>query len=203
MFKQVLEDVIILPTMDDHWQLFRFSKIQSEIEKLNLFIGYLLVTDHDHIQPRYNPLFQLYGFKTGDRNRLKKVLFWAGKSQFSDGGIDPHPRRPYMGASIVYPHTIKSFENSFWIFLPDSIITVDVKHRQPAKAFFSHCRWTSNLEAPKSRERPSSHTQEPIAWIGNVRSSYKTHMNIWVQVSVSIRNYYFLPFNDQIILHLN
>ena len=33
---------------------------------------------------------------------------------------------------------IPSFENSFWINLPDSIITVDVKHRQPIQAIFSH-----------------------------------------------------------------
>ena len=26
---------------------------------------------------------------------------------------------------------IPSFENRFWIYLPDSIITVNVKHRQP------------------------------------------------------------------------
>jgi hypothetical protein len=29
---------------------------------------------------------------------------------------------------------IPSFENSFWIYLPDSIITLDVKHLQPTQA---------------------------------------------------------------------
>jgi len=33
---------------------------------------------------------------------------------------------------------IPSFENSFWIYLlRDSIITVDVEHRQPTQAIFS------------------------------------------------------------------
>ena len=30
------------------------------------------------------------------------------------------------------------FQNSFWIYLPDSIITVDVNHRQPEQAIISH-----------------------------------------------------------------
>jgi hypothetical protein len=32
---------------------------------------------------------------------------------------------------------IPSFENSFWIYQPDSIITVHVEHRQPTQAIFS------------------------------------------------------------------
>ena len=110
MFKQVLEDVIILPTMDDHWQLFRFSKIQSEIEKLNLFIGYLLVTDHDHIQPRYNPLFQLYGFKTGEivygDRRLRRPCKGVG-----GGGQCPRPK------IVTYRPKITLFLIDFYILL--------------------------------------------------------------------------------------
>ena len=34
---------------------------------------------------------------------------------------------------------IPSFENSFWINLPDSIVVVDVKHEQPTQAIISHC----------------------------------------------------------------
>ena len=33
---------------------------------------------------------------------------------------------------------IPSCEKSFWIYLPDSIMTVDVKHRQPTQAIFIH-----------------------------------------------------------------
>ena len=29
---------------------------------------------------------------------------------------------------------IPSFENNFWIYLPDSIITMDVKHLKPTQA---------------------------------------------------------------------
>jgi hypothetical protein len=43
---------------------------------------------------------------------------------------------------------IPSFENSFWVYLPDSIITVDVKHLQPTQAIFSHFCSTPSLEAP-------------------------------------------------------
>ena len=57
---------------------------------------------------------------------------------------------------------IPSFENSFWVYLPDSIITVDVKHRQPTQANFSHCCSTPSLEAPKSREKPLTCTR--IDW---------------------------------------
>ena len=58
--------------------------------------------------------------------------------------------------NIDFPIVIRipSFENSFWIYLPDSIITVDVKHRQPAQAIFTQCCSTPSLEVPKSRERP-------------------------------------------------
>jgi hypothetical protein len=45
---------------------------------------------------------------------------------------------------------IPSFENSFWIYLPDGIITVDVKHRQPTQAIFSQYYSTPGIEAPKS-----------------------------------------------------
>jgi hypothetical protein len=41
---------------------------------------------------------------------------------------------------------IPSFENSFWIYLQDSIITVDVKHRQPTQAFFSHYNREKNSD---------------------------------------------------------
>jgi hypothetical protein len=34
---------------------------------------------------------------------------------------------------------IPSFENSFWINLPDSVVVVDVKHEQPTQAIISHC----------------------------------------------------------------
>ena len=58
---------------------------------------------------------------------------------------------------------ISSFENSFWIYLPDSIITVDVKYRQATQAIFSHCCSTPSLEAPKSRETEKDplNAQEP------------------------------------------
>ena len=49
---------------------------------------------------------------------------------------------------------IPSFENNFWIYLPNSIITMDVKHRQPTQAIISLCCSTPSLETPKSRERP-------------------------------------------------
>ena len=49
---------------------------------------------------------------------------------------------------------IPSFDNSFWIYLPDSIITVNVKHRQPTQAIFSQYCSTSSVEAPQSQEIP-------------------------------------------------
>jgi len=49
---------------------------------------------------------------------------------------------------------IPSFKNSFWIHMPHSIITVEVKHRQPIQAIFSLCCSTPSLDVPKSRERP-------------------------------------------------
>ena len=49
---------------------------------------------------------------------------------------------------------IPSFENSIRIYLSDSIITADVKHRHPTQAIFSHCCSTPSLEVPTSRERP-------------------------------------------------
>jgi hypothetical protein len=44
---------------------------------------------------------------------------------------------------------IPSFENSFWIYLPANIITMEVKHRHPTQAIFSHRCSTPSLEAPK------------------------------------------------------
>jgi hypothetical protein len=41
---------------------------------------------------------------------------------------------------------IPSCENSFWIYLPDSIITVHVKHRQPAQVIFSHYNPDKNTD---------------------------------------------------------
>jgi len=34
---------------------------------------------------------------------------------------------------------IPPFENSFWNYLYDSSITVNVNHRHPTQAIFSHC----------------------------------------------------------------
>ena len=55
---------------------------------------------------------------------------------------------------FVVTTRIPSFEKSSWNYLLDSIITVDVKHRQPIHAIFSQCCPMPSLQAPKSRERP-------------------------------------------------
>ena len=47
---------------------------------------------------------------------------------------------------------IPYFESSFWIYLIDSIITVDVNHRQPEQAILNHSCSTPSLEASKGRE---------------------------------------------------
>jgi hypothetical protein len=39
---------------------------------------------------------------------------------------------------------ILSFENNFWINMPDSVVAVDVKHEQITQAIFSHCCSTDN-----------------------------------------------------------
>ena len=41
-----------------------------------------------------------------------------------------------------------SFENSFWINLPDSVVAVDVKHEQTTQAIFSHCCSRPSIAAP-------------------------------------------------------
>lgn len=69
---------------------------------------------------------------------------------------------------------IPSIENSFWNYLSDSIITVDVNHGQPTQAILSHCCTTPVPEAPKSRESPLTYINELT----------ENHMNIWVHVSV-------------------
>jgi hypothetical protein len=84
---------------------------------------------------------------------------------------------------------IPSFENSFSNYLSDSIITVNVNHRQPTQAIFSHCCSTPSPEATKSRERPVTYMyiQEPT---DNVRSSFKITWTFGDKsVSVSIRNW--------------
>jgi hypothetical protein len=73
-----------------------------------------------------------------------------------------------MQDGFSYCHSIKSFENSFWIFLPDSTITVDVKHRLPQRRFSVIVAGHQILRHRRA-EKDLSHTQEPIAWIGNVR----------------------------------
>ena len=57
---------------------------------------------------------------------------------------------------------IPSFEKGSWIYLLDSIIMVDVKHRQPIHAIFSQCCPMPSLQASKSRERPLTCTE--IDW---------------------------------------
>ena len=54
---------------------------------------------------------------------------------------------------FLLPHESHFFKDSFWIYLPDIIMTVDAKHRQPEQAILSHCCSTPSLEALKSRER--------------------------------------------------
>ena len=75
---------------------------------------------------------------------------------------------------------IPCFENSFWIYLPNSIITVDVEHRQPIQAIFSWCCFKPSLEAPKTYHM---HMNRLVM----LDVALKSHEHLGMQVSVSIR----------------
>ena len=64
-----------------------------------------------------------------------------------------------------------SFGNSSWIYLSDSIITVDAKYRQPTQVIFSHCC----SRGADWAEKDLSHAQEPTDYI---RSSFKSHEHL-------------------------
>ena len=81
---------------------------------------------------------------------------------------------------------IPSFENIFWNYLSDSIITVDVNHRQPTQAIFSHCCSTPSPEATKSRERPLTY---PCTYKQNrlitLEGALKSHEHLGTSQSAS------------------
>ena len=74
----------------------------------------------------------------------------------------------WMQDGFAIATRIPSFENSFWIYMPDSIITVDVNHRQPEQAilFKSLLLYTKSWATEEPR-KTSHMSHEPT---GNVRS---------------------------------
>ena len=69
---------------------------------------------------------------------------------------------------------IPSFGKNSWIYLLDSIIMVDVKHRQPIHAIFSQCCPMPSLQAPELRKTANMHRNRLVM----LEVTLKSHENV-------------------------